>query len=84
MASYKKNTRMCIACRQHADKSELARFVRTPVGEIVFDKSQKLEGRGVWVHNNAECIQKLKKKRLLAAHFHENVPDEVLRGLDER
>ncbi len=84
MASNKKNTRMCVACRQHADKSELARFVRTPDGRIVFDASGKLAGRGVWVHKKAECVEKLKKKRLLSAHFHENVSDEVLRGLDER
>lgn len=82
MASFKKNTRMCIACRQHADKSELARFVLTADG-VVSDESGKMDGRGVWLHKNAECIAKTKKKRLLSAYFHQNVSDDVLRGLDE-
>lgn len=83
MASYKKNTRMCVACRQHADKSELVRFVKTDGDNVVLDASGKLPGRGVWLHPTAECVAKTKKKRLLSAHFHMNVPDEILRGIDD-
>ena len=82
MASYKKNTRKCIVCREHADKSELLRFVRTPDGRIVFDAEQKLDGRGAYVHS--ECKQKLLKKDLLSAAFKTAVPQEILRGLDDR
>lgn len=83
MASYKKNTRMCVACRGHADKSELVRFVKTDGDRVVRDASGNMPGRGVWLHPTAECIERAKKKRLLLAHFHTNVPDEVLRGLDD-
>lgn len=69
MASYKKNTRMCYACRQHADKSELVRFVRTDGGEYVPDGTGKAQGRGMWAHNSAECIAKLKKRKLIPASY---------------
>lgn len=36
-----KNTRKCIVCKQHADKSELIRFVKNAEGKVVLDRSQK-------------------------------------------
>ncbi len=83
MASYKKNTRMCLACREHCDKSELIRFVLNEDGNVVVDRSGKAQGRGAYAHAKAECISKLKKKRLLSAQFHTNVSDDVFRGLDD-
>lgn len=83
MASYKKNTRMCIACRQHSDKSELVRFARSYDG-VILDEKQDLPGRGVWLHPRRECVEKAKKKKLLSAQFHENVPTEILGALDDR
>ena len=62
-----KNTRKCIVCKQHADKSELIRFVKNAEGKVVLDRSQKADGRGVWVHNCEDCIQKLIKKKTLNA-----------------
>lgn len=52
-------------------------FVKLDDGTVVIDKSQKLGGRGVWVHNCTECIEKLKKKKLLNVAFKCNVNDSV-------
>ncbi|MEG1662947.1 MAG: YlxR family protein [Clostridia bacterium] len=76
MPSNPKNTRKCCVCHQHADKSELIRFVKSTDG-VEIDRNQKAGGRGVWVHNNEECIQKLIKKRLLNAAFKRNVGDNI-------
>lgn len=64
-----KNTRKCIVCKQHADKSELIRFVKNAEGKVVLDRSQKADGRGVWVHNCEDCIQKLIKRKLSTPHL---------------
>ncbi len=63
-------------CHNHADKSEMIRFVRLD-GKVTIDHSQKMGGRGVWVHNDEECIQKLKKKRMLSSAFKMQVGDEI-------
>ena len=77
-----KNTRRCIACRQHADKSELIRFVKTKDG-VVVDRSGKMDGRGAYVHDRAECKAKAKKKRLLNVAFKSDVSEDVLKELDD-
>lgn len=63
-----KNTRKCIVCREHADKSELMRFVKTRDGKVILDFSQKADGRGVWVHKGEDCVQKLIKKKCSMPH----------------
>lgn len=76
MPSNPKNTRKCSVCREHADKSELVRLVKTENG-IELDLTGKHDGRGVYVHRNAECIAKAEKKRTLNAAFRTAVPDSV-------
>ncbi len=82
MPSNKVGTRKCAVCHLHADKSELIRVVKTSEGFRV-DSSGKLEGRGAYVHKNAECIEKAIKKRTLNAAFRTNVPDEVYEELKQ-
>ncbi len=62
---------------QHADRFELIRFVKTKSGEVVVDREQKIEGRGVYVHDDPACIAKMKKKKLLAAALKTSVKAEV-------
>lgn len=78
-----KNTRKCIVCKQHADKSELIRFVKNAEGKVALDRSQKADGRGVWVHNCEDCIQKLIKKKTLNAAFKCNVGGEIYGEIHE-
>lgn len=82
MPSNLKNTRRCIACREHDDKSNMLRFVRVE-GNVILDESQKLNGRGVWVHSNSECVKKLIKKRMLDYAFKTKVSDDVYGKLGE-
>lgn len=80
MPNNKKNTRKCIVCREHADKSELLRFVKKD-NKVILDATQKEDGRGVWVHNNEDCISKLKKKKMLSSAFKMNVLDDIYEEL---
>lgn len=76
MPNNPKNTRKCCVCRQHADKSELLRLVKTQQG-IILDKTGKIDGRGVYVHSNRECIETCIKKQSLNGAFKQNVAKEV-------
>lgn len=84
MGSNPKNTRRCIVCRRHADKSEMIRFVEDHNGKVVVDISQKADGRGVWVHSCDECVSKLVKKKMLNVAFKRNVGDDIYGELNER
>lgn len=58
-------------------------FCENAEGKVVLDRSQKADGRGVWVHNCEDCIQKLIKKKTLNAAFKCNVGDEIYGEIHE-
>ncbi len=78
-----KNTRRCIVCHEHADKSEMIRFVMDKDGKVCVDRSKKADGRGIWVHENGECKAKLIKKKMLNSAFRQNVGDEIYGEIDD-
>jgi predicted RNA-binding protein YlxR (DUF448 family) len=41
--------RTCVICREKRQINDLLRIVKTPEGEIVFDKTGRMDGRGVYV-----------------------------------
>ena len=51
-------TRTCVACRTSRPKRELRRIVRTPSGQIVFDPTGRLAGRGAYVCQDTDCLTK--------------------------
>ena len=53
--------RKCAGCGEMFPKSELARIVSTPEGEVLYDPTGKLNGRGVYVCKNETCIARFKK-----------------------
>ena len=72
-----KDTRKCIACREHSDKSEMLRFVKQNGGGVFLDESKKADGRGVWLHDRADCKAKVCKKKMLNSAFKTNVSDDI-------
>lgn len=42
-------TRTCVVCRERRQKTDLLRIVRTPEGQVVFDRTGRLNGRGAYV-----------------------------------
>ena len=57
-------TRQCCACRCHKDKSELIRLVAID-GEVVIDVNSNIQGRGVYICKDANCIKIAKKKNII-------------------
>ncbi len=70
--------RMCVVCRQMFDKTDLIRVVKTPTGEILIDKSGRLNGRGAYICKNEECINNAKKRKSFERAFEINAIDEEL------
>ncbi len=65
----KKNTRMCMICRERMDKSKLTRIVSTLNNKIEIDASQKQNTRGVYICPKKECIEKLLKRKNIESMF---------------
>lgn len=74
--------RTCIACKSSKPKKELIRVVRAGE-EIKLDLTGKANGRGAYVCNDAACVEKLKKQKLLNRAFSCQVSDEVYDGILE-
>jgi hypothetical protein len=75
--------RQCIACRELKEKKEMLRIVKNKDGEIFLDFSGKAAGRGAYICDNAECITKLKKQRLINKVFSCEVDDKVYAAIEE-
>lgn len=84
MSSNPKNTRMCIACRERSDKSEMLRVVRNPQGEVAVDESGCADGRGVWIHDCDECKSKVIRRKMLNAAFKSAVSEDVYEQIKSR
>ena len=81
MQERKTPERMCIACRNMIDKRKLILIVRSPEGVFSIDFTGKKSGRGAYVCDNADCIDKCMKQRLLNRNFKCEIPLEVYEEL---
>ncbi len=80
----KKPQRTCVVCRTKRDKKDLLRVVLTPEGEIVYDPSGRMAGRGSYLCRNEECIKaELKKSGRLAKGLRHQVTSDELTVLAE-
>ncbi len=74
--------RTCISCKQCKPKKDLIRIVKNN-DDFLLDKSGKLNGRGAYICNNQECIEKLIKNKLLNKTFKQNISQDVYDKIKE-
>ena len=74
---------MCVACREMKPKKEMLRVVKNADGEIFLDFSGKASGRGAYICDQAECVKKLNKYKLLNKTFSAEVSQEVYQRIEE-
>jgi len=74
--------RMCVACRASKNKKELIRLVRTENG-LTVDKTYKQNGRGAYICNNRECLEKAVKTKALNRAFKTNITAAELEAVRE-
>jgi len=78
----KKPQRSCVSCRTIRDKSDLLRVVVTPDGDVAYDPTGKLAGRGAYLCRNEECITaELKKAAKLSKGLKKPLTDEEIKEL---
>lgn len=70
-----KRQRTCIVCRTTDTKNSLLRLVRSPEGEICFDPTGKMNGRGAYVCSVA-CLEKALSSKRLDSALRMTVSDE--------
>lgn len=83
MLNKKVPLRMCVACKNSKPKKELIRIVKSDTGFVV-DKTGKLNGRGSYICNNEECMNKLLKQKILNKVFKTNISADVYNDLKEQ
>ena len=80
--------RTCIGCNTQKDKKDLIRIVKNKQGEISLDKTGRLPGRGAYICDNLECLEKLVKSKKLEKSFEmkieETIYDELRKRIKEK
>lgn len=73
--------RKCTGCQQMKNKKELIRIVKNDEGVYSVDYTGKKQGRGAYICNNIECLEKAKKIKGLERSFKSAIPNEVYEQL---
>lgn len=73
--------RMCTGCNAKKDKKELVRIVKDKEGNISLDKIGKMAGRGAYLCNNVECLDKAIKTKRLEKALEAKISDEVYESI---
>lgn len=76
--------RTCIVCRTKKPKNHLIRIVLSKNGEINVEKTPKLDGRGAYICNGTECVEKLIKTRALNRTFKKNFSEQEYNNLIDK
>ena len=73
--------RTCLGCGEIKPKQELIRIVRQTDGSIFVDKTGKANGRGAYICNNIECLEKAIKSKRLDKNFKIEINNEIYESL---
>lgn len=83
MTQKKQPIRQCTGCGEMKPKKELVRVVKTPEGNIMLDRSGKLNGRGAYICHSTECYKKAVKSKRLEKAFSMAVPQNVSEQIEK-
>ena len=77
----KQPQRICMGCNEKKEKKELIRIVKNKENQILVDKIGKEPGRGAYICNKEECLDKLIKTKKLARCFEMEIPAEIYENI---
>ncbi|WP_301859498.1 YlxR family protein [uncultured Megasphaera sp.] len=75
--------RICAGCQEQKSKKEMIRIVRTPEGTVEIDKTGKKSGRGVYICQNPDCLNKAYKEHRLERSLKTKVSEEIYQALQK-
>ena len=76
--------RTCIGCNTKKDKRDFIRIVKNKENEIEVDKTGKMQGRGAYICDNIDCLEKAIKSKRLEKSFEMQISNDIyekLRGV---
>ena len=73
--------RTCIGCMEEKEKKSLIRIVKQNDEKIFIDKTGKANGRGAYICNNIECLEKAIKSKRLEKAFEQKIDNEIYESL---
>ena len=75
--------RQCVGCHNMVSKREMSRVIKTSDGQIMLDATGKKNGRGAYICNSRECLEKAIKSRSLERSLKAAIPSEIYDSLKE-
>ena len=73
--------RTCIGCNEVKDKNKLIRIVKNKEGQISVDKTGKANGRGAYICDDIQCLEKMIKTKRLERTFETQIVPEIYEKL---
>ena len=73
--------RTCMGCNEKKPKKELIRIVKNKEGNISIDRTGKQEGRGAYICDNPECLEKVIKSKRLERVLETTISQEIYESL---
>lgn len=73
--------RTCMGCFQKKDKKDLIRIVKNKQEEIFIDKTGKAQGRGIYICDDINCLEKLIKNNKLEKVLKVKISKDIYENL---
>lgn len=73
--------RTCVGCNLKREKKELLRLVLNKKNEFFIDKTGKAQGRGIYLCNDINCLDKALKSKRLEKAFGIKINDELYENI---
>ena len=73
--------RTCMGCNEKKDKNELIRIVKNKENELNIDRTGKMNGRGAYICDDIDCLEKVIKSKRLERVLDIKVSNEIYESL---
>ncbi len=73
--------RTCMGCNTQKNKKDLIRIVKNKEGKISIDRTGKAQGRGAYICDDIECLNKVIKSKRLEKVLDIKISDEIYENL---
>lgn len=73
--------RTCMGCNSKKAKKDLIRIVKNKENQISIDRTGKQEGRGAYLCDDIQCLEKVIKSKRLERIFDMKISEEIYENL---
>ena len=70
-----------MGCNEKKDKNQLIRIVKNKENEIHVDRTGKMEGRGAYICDDINCLERVIKSKRLEKVLDINISNEIYESL---